>query len=180
MNRAPMNVLRSHLWILVVVAAGCITLVGCSNSNERLRAWVAHVDAEKSGPLPPLPVVPPYHPFQFADSSLRSPFMPTGTIGHAIPNQNRPRQYLERFPLDSLSIVGTIRSHGIWYALIKDPNGLVHRVTKGNYLGQNDGKIISISTGGIQLRELMPNGTGGWASERAYLPLSLASGGQQP
>jgi type IV pilus assembly protein PilP len=106
--------------------------------------------------------------------------MPTGTVGHAIPNLNRPRQYLERFPLDSLSMVGTIYSHGTWYALIKDPNGLIHRVTDGDYLGQDDGKIVSISTGGVELRELLPNGTGGWVSERAYLPLSLASGGQLP
>jgi type IV pilus assembly protein PilP len=77
-------------------------------------------------------------------------------------------------------MVGTIYSHGTWYALIKDPNGLIHRVTDGDYLGQDDGKIVSISTGGVELRELLPNGTGGWVSERAYLPLSLASGGQLP
>ncbi len=168
---------RSAFRILIIVATGCFILAGCSNSSERLRAWVTRIQSERAGPLPPLPTVPPYHPFRFADLNLRSPFMPTGTAGHAIPNLNRPRQYLERFPLDSLSMVGTIRSHGFWYALIKDPNGLIHRVSVGDYLGQDDGKIVSISTGGVELRELLPNGTGGWVSERAYLPLSVASGG---
>ena len=70
-----------------------------------------------------------------------------------------------------------MQMRGIRYALIKDPNGLIHRVTYGNYLGQNDGKIVSISPAGIRLREIVPNGTGGWVVEKAYLPLSLASGG---
>ncbi|EQD53919.1 Pilus assembly protein PilP [mine drainage metagenome] len=164
---------------LVLLATASLALAGCSNQNRHLRAWVKKIETRQPSPLAPIPKLPPYHPYRFKDANLRSPFVPTiATVpGNAIPNPNRPRQYLERFPLDSLSMVGTMEMRGKRYALIKDPNGLIHRVTYGNYIGQNDGKIISISPAEIGLREIVPNGTGGWVVEKAYLPLSLASGG---
>ncbi len=168
------------LTAFILLATASLALSGCSSQNRELRSWVHKIEAQKPGPLTPIPKLPPYHPYRFNDAHLRSPFVPTiaAIPGNAIPNPNRPRQYLERFPLDSLSMVGTIRTNGRWYALIKDPNGLIHRVTYGNYLGQNDGKIVSITPAEIGLREIVPNGTGGWVVEKAYLPLSLASGGR--
>ena len=164
---------------IVLIAIAGLALAACSDQNRNLRSWVHKIEAQRPGPLAPIPKLPPYHPYRFSDANLRSPFAPTVSIvqGNAMPNPNRPRQYLERFPLDSLSMVGSMQMRGIRYALIKDPNGLIHRVTYGNYLGQNDGKIVSISPAGIRLREIVPNGTGGWVVEKAYLPLSLASGG---
>jgi len=175
-------VIHNHhlsLKTLILVATASFLLAGCSSPNRHLRAWVRKIETQQPSPLAPIPKLPPYNPYKFRDANLRSPFVPAiaATPGNAIPNPNRPRQYLERFPLDSLSMVGTMQMHGRWYALVKDPNGLIHRVTYGNYLGQNDGKIVSISPAEIGLREIVPNGTGGWVVEKAYLPLSLASGG---
>lgn len=175
MNHSSIRILATS----IALAGLCVTLAGCSGQSRHLRAWVHKIEAQKPGPLTPIPRLPPYHPFKFEDHHLRSPFMAAvETVpGNALPNPNRPRQYLERFPLDSLTMVGTIKIEGTWYALIKDPNGLIHRVTYGNYLGQNDGKIISITPAEIGLREIVPNGTGGWVMEHAYLPLARASGG---
>ena len=42
---------------------------------------------------------------------------------------------------------------------------ILHRVADGNYMGQNYGKIISITDSEIKLREIVSDGQGGW-SER--------------
>jgi type IV pilus assembly protein PilP len=88
------------------------------------------------------------------------------------PDRNRPKQYLEQFPLDGLKMVGTLKIDGVRYALIKDSNNIVTRVTAGDYMGQNDGKVIRISEAGIKLREIIANGLGGWTQRPARLPLS--------
>jgi type IV pilus assembly protein PilP len=115
----------------------------------------------------------------FSAELLRSPFVPSiRALPSAVrPNPDRPRQYLERFPLDSLKLVGTLRLGKDVYALVQDPHGIVHRVTYGNYLGQNDGKIVAIHPNGLVLREILANGTGGWVVTRVFMPLSTTSGG---
>jgi type IV pilus assembly protein PilP len=56
-------------------------------------------------------------------------------------------------------------------ALIKDPQGVIHPVHVGNYLGQNYGHITSISEDHVELAELVPNGTGGWMERDASIAL---------
>lgn len=156
-----------------------LPLAGCGGGNGSLRAWMQRVENEPPLPLPPVPRPAPYHPPVFSAARLRSPFVPSvRALPLAVrPNRNRPRQYLERFPLDSLALVGTLIVGRHVYALVRDPHGIVHRVTYGNYLGQNDGKIIAIHSNGIVLREILPNGTGGWVVTRVFMPLSTRSGG---
>lgn len=55
---------------------------------------------------------------------------------------------------------------------MKDPDGIIHRVRPGNYLGQNYGRITSMSEGQIDLVELVPNGVGGWMERPASMALT--------
>jgi type IV pilus assembly protein PilP len=55
--------------------------------------------------------------------------------------------------------------------LVRDPDGVVHRVHVGNYLGQNYGRIISIGEDRIDLVELVTNGAGGWMERQATIAL---------
>jgi type IV pilus assembly protein PilP len=48
----------------------------------------------------------------------------------------------------------------------------VHRVIVGNYLGTNDGKITAISTSKIDVREIVPDGLGGYIERPAALALN--------
>ena len=48
------------------------------------------------------------------------------------------------------------------WALITESNGSVHRVRVGNYLGQNHGRIVSISDTNVNVVEIVPDGQGGW------------------
>ena len=42
-------------------------------------------------------------------------------------------------------MVGTLKLSGRMYGLVQTKDGLVHRVTAGNYMGQADGKITDIT-----------------------------------
>jgi type IV pilus assembly protein PilP len=57
------------------------------------------------------------------------------------------------------------------YGLVQASDRLIHRVTVGNYLGQNDGRIISITDSAIQLVEIIPDGLGGYTERAASIGL---------
>ncbi len=78
---------------------------------------------------------------------------------------------LEQFELDSLRMVGTIDNESNNWAIVLDPNGVVHRVKVGNYIGGNIGKIINIFEDRIDLREIMQDSGGRWEEREAALAL---------
>ncbi|MEJ2159987.1 MAG: pilus assembly protein PilP [Chromatiales bacterium] len=88
------------------------------------------------------------------------------------PDASRPKDFLERYPLDTLRMVGSIAREGSLYGLVQDPDGLIHRILPGNYLGQNDGRVTDISDGEIALVEIVPDGVGGYVERPAGLALS--------
>ena len=51
-------------------------------------------------------------------------------------------------------------------------DGIVHRVLPGNYMGQNEGRIISIEPSRINLIEIVPDGLGGFVERPATLQLA--------
>ena len=87
------------------------------------------------------------------------------------PIQNRSKEYLEQFPLDTLAMVGTLNRQGTTYGLVRTKDGMVHRVTAGNYVGQNDGRITTVSDSGIRLEELVPDGIGSFYKRSAEIGL---------
>ena len=52
-----------------------------------------------------------------------------------------------------------------------DPDTIIHRISVGNYIGKNHGKIIGISEDRIELKEIVPDGQGGWTERDAALAL---------
>lgn len=166
--------------IVALALAGCLLLAGCSNRDMHdLRAWVAQVKARPGPPLKPIPTIQPYDPYIYPQTSLRSPFVGVAPkkVSSVQPDLARDKEYLERFPLDSLKFVGVIAFGGTRYALIRDPEGVVHRVTPGHYLGQNNGRVTAILADKIKLTEIVPNGTGGYMRRPASLKLAQPSGG---
>ncbi|RMH15254.1 MAG: pilus assembly protein PilP [Gammaproteobacteria bacterium] len=87
------------------------------------------------------------------------------------PNPNRRREALESFPLDSLRLTGTFKSGGEAIALVRSPDGVIHRVKKGNYLGTNYGKVVKITKTSVVLSELIANGLGGYERRTARLTM---------
>jgi len=153
------------------------TLAGCSDDMDKLQAQVDEIKNRPGGRIEPLPEVRPYETFTYAASTLRSPFvagMPASASASTgiRPDQNRPREFLEQFSLDTLKMVGTLRLGGRTYGLVQTRDGLVHRVLPGNHLGQADGRITAIEDGRISLTEIVPDGMGGFIERPAALALS--------
>jgi type IV pilus assembly protein PilP len=88
------------------------------------------------------------------------------------PDSKRNREFLEQFSLDTLAMVGTLKLQGRSYGLVQTRDGLVHRVLPGQYMGQNDGKITSITDSKISLVEIVPDGMGGYMERPAAIGLT--------
>lgn len=167
-KRAP--VMRMSLLLGVV-----LTLSACS-SNTDLRDWVAQEKAKKGAPIPPLPVIKTFETFTYSDQSNRDPFSPsTAELQPANsgprPDENRAKEPLEMFALDSLKMVGTVGGGASMEVLVKDPAGVIHRVHRNEHMGQSYGRVTAISEDHIDLVELVSNGNGGWMERPASIAL---------
>jgi len=83
---------------------------------------------------------------------------------------NRRKEPLEAYPLDSMSMVGSVVRAGRPYALLRVDN-LLYQVKAGDYLGQNYGKITKISETDISLREIVQDAAGEWIERSSALQL---------
>jgi len=160
--------------LAAVAVTGATLLGGCSGAQSDLQQWIAEVKQRPGGRIEPLPEVKPYETYAYADADLRSPFAPAAPAaagGGVRPDTKRNREFLEQFSLDTLKMVGTLRLEGRQFGLVQTKDGLVHRVLPGQYVGQNDGKILSISDAKISLVEIVPDGMGGYMERPAALGL---------
>lgn len=166
-----------HTKLIPVTALVMALLGGCSGDMDELQQKVAEIRSRPGERIEPLPQIKPYETFAYNAGNLRSPFVPgapAGTdIANAIrPDAKRPREFLEQFPIDSMKMVGTLALNGRNYGLVQGKDGLVHRVLPGNYMGQNDGRVVSITGTRISVIEIVPDGVGGYIERPAALALT--------
>jgi len=164
--------------IFVAIASSLTGCVDWVDGTADLKQFVVTQNSQPAGQIKPLPEFKPYHSFVYEGASMREPFTPLVPLSivpdsdkqlveeeptRLKPDQEREREYLESFALDSLVMVGTIelKSGSLW-ALIQDSNSELHRVAKGNFMGLDHGEITSIDDRSIQLSEIISNGRGGW------------------
>jgi type IV pilus assembly protein PilP len=144
---------------------------------------IAFVEAERAKPaghVKPLPQPQEYESYEYDSIDLRDPFVPTDqpdegrvVVDNGIhPDLTRSKEELERYPLDSLRMVGTLNKDDVVWALVKDSDGTVHRVRAGNYMGQNYGKITTINNVTIELVEFVKDGLEGWVDRKANLAIT--------
>ncbi|HEX7011574.1 MAG TPA: pilus assembly protein PilP, partial [Steroidobacteraceae bacterium] len=163
--------------LIPLAALALIAMAGCSSDMDELRQKVAEIKARPGERIEPLPEIKPYEAFVYNVANLRSPFVASAPARNDAtsgvrPDVKRPREFLEQFPLDTLRMVGTLELHGRKYGLVQGKDGLVHRVLPGNYMGQNDGRIVSITNTRISLIEIVPDGLGGYIERPASLALT--------
>lgn len=164
---------------LPVLASGLV-LSACSSDMDDLDQYINEVKAREGGRIEPLPEIKPYEVFTYvADTEgLRSPFVPDspqsagGPTDGARPDPERSREFLEQFPLDALEMVGTLELGEATYGLLQTRDGLIHRVLPGNYVGQNDGRIIAVTESEIRVVEIVSDGIGGYLERDAAIGLS--------
>jgi len=171
--------MQGNMFIRAGVLGVAALMIGCSSGvDDDLLSYVDDVKARPGGRIEPLPQVKPYETFTYvADASIRSPFLPDrpdspSKMAGPKPLQNRSKEYLEQFPLDTLAMVGTLDREGRTYGLVQTQDGMVHRVTAGNFVGQNDGQITGVNDAGIALEELVSDGIGGFYTRSAEIGLN--------
>lgn len=160
----------------------CVALVvslvsACSSDMDELERQIADIKSKPGERIDPLPEIKPYEAFSYQASSMRSPFVPSAPVRSEVANAVRPdakrtREFLEQFPLDTLRMVGTLQLNGRNYGLVQGKDGLVHRVLLGNYMGQNDGRVVGITATKISVIEIVPDGVGGYIERPAALALN--------
>jgi type IV pilus assembly protein PilP len=163
--------------LLAITAAG---LAACGGNMDDLDSYINEVKARPGGRIEPLPEITPYEVFTYvADKEgMRSPFAPDTpqvagpASGGSRPDPDRPAEFLESFPLDTLRMVGTLDINETVYGLVQTTDGLIHRVVPGNYMGQNDGRVTEITESEIVLVEIISDGIGGYIERDAAIGLS--------
>jgi type IV pilus assembly protein PilP len=162
---------------LAICLCGCLALGACGGSGHPdLDAWMKEQGKTTKGKLDPLPQIKPYDPFTYNAFDLPDPFKPrkiepTKGSSKLAPDFTRRREPLEAFPLESLTMVGTLAKQKTVYALVRTPERDVYQVRTGNYLGQNYGVIIEIGDSDLKLKELLQDGAGDWTERSSSLQL---------
>jgi type IV pilus assembly protein PilP len=160
--------------LAIAIAA---SLAGCGGeSHQDLRAWMADQGKGARGKLEPVPQIKPYEPFAYNAFDMPDPFKPRKIEpakggSKLAPDLARRREPLESFPLESLTMVGTLEKDRAVFALIRTPEKDVYQVRAGNHMGQDFGVITGITETEIKLRELVQDGAGDWTERTSSLQL---------
>jgi len=184
----------ASLKALLVSVTLLFSLTGCVwiEDTQDLVKYVAEVQARPSRPIKSLPEFEAYEAFVYEGTSLRNPFLAVVKFvsedgdeenlaldpgNTPEPNEERIKDYLESFAIKNLSMVGTIsKGVGEEWALIVDPNGEIHRVASGAYMGLDHGSVIKVTAQKIKLIETISNGRGGWITRPRSIELIESKG----
>jgi type IV pilus assembly protein PilP len=168
--------LRLSAGVLLVTA-----LAACTGEQEELQQWMDQQKREVKPSVQPLSPPKKFDPQPYLALTGVDPFS-TQKLTVALkqearqPNSmlaaeiNRRKEPLEAYPVDSMSMVGSVVKQGRQYALLKVDN-LLYQVKVGDYLGQNYGKITKITETDISLREIVQDAAGEWIERSGSLQL---------
>ena len=158
-----------------------LVLAACSGEQEELQQWMDQQRREVKPSVQPISPPKKFNPQAYAATDGVEPFssqkltvalkqearQPNSLLASEI---NRRKEPLEAFPLDSMTMVGSVTKQGRPFALLRVDN-LLYQVKLGDYLGQNYGKIVRISETDVGLREIVQDAAGEWIERPSTLQL---------
>ena len=165
-----------------LAAGGLVMLAtGCADEQDELQQWMEQQKREVKPSVLPLNAPKKFNPQPYASVDGVEPFstqkltvalkqearQPNSLVSAEI---NRRKEPLEAYPLDSMSMVGSVMKQGRQYAFMRVDN-LLHNVKVGDYLGQNYGKITKISETDVSLREIVQDAAGEWIERTSAIQL---------
>ena len=168
----------------LIVALGAVLssmLVACGGSSDELRQWMADTRREMRPVTPKVSEPKTFEPFLYRNPGEIDPFDPAkvanalrklssrSTSGLA-PDLSRRKEPLESFPIDAITMVGTLQRPNLRYALLR-VDGLVYQIKVGNYAGQNFGIVSAISENAVTLKEVVQDAAGEWVERVTTLQL---------
>jgi len=160
----------------LLLASGCLLLASCGSSTDEVRQWMADVKKEIRPVATKLPEPKTYEAFVYPDKNEVDPFDPAKITNvlrklaaksnnGLAPDPNRRKEPLEAYPLDSISMVGTLSKPGLQFVLLRAEGKL------GNYVGQNFGVVTKISDSQVTLKEVVQDASGEWVERISTLQL---------
>jgi type IV pilus assembly protein PilP len=164
-----------------IVLLSVLLLGACGAENEELQQWMDQQRREVKPNVTPLQPPKKFDPEPYAQVQGVEPFsnqkltvalkqearQPNSLLAAEL---NRRKEPLEAYPLDSMSMVGSVARQGQPFALLRVEN-LLYQVKVGDYLGQNYGRITKIAETEIGLREIVQDAAGEWIERPATLQL---------
>jgi type IV pilus assembly protein PilP len=177
-----------HTLLLALTAAAALSACD-SSEHEEITKWMAEQRATTKPQVQPIPEPKKFTPENYALEGSTDPFsnlkltqalkrdaQQAGSASAALlaPELNRRKEPLEAFPLDAMTMVGSLLKKGQPVALLKVDN-LLYQVRPGNYLGQNYGRITKVGENEVVLRELVQDAAGEWVERTATLQLQEKS-----
>lgn len=181
MSRLPMTARARRLAVAAAPLAAALLLAGCAGEHDDLREWMKQQEREVKPNVTPLQPPSRFDPQPYTSAQAVEPFS-TQKLTVALkqetrqPNSllaselNRRKEPLEAYPLDTMTMVGSVTKEGRPFALLRVDN-LLYQVKVGDYLGQNYGRITRIAETEIQLREIVQDAAGEWVERPATLQL---------
>lgn len=164
--------MTSPKYLIVLLAS--VLVAGCGGESD-VERYIKDPGVKGSKPAP-LPEVKKFPIADYDRENIKNPFtaklviISAGPDVPGSPDMARPRQPLESYPLDTLRINGYLVQNNKPYALVLDTDKEVHRVTVGNYLGQDYGKVVAITREGVKVVESIQDNTGSWTERVVTLP----------
>ena len=164
----------------LIVGFGAL-LAGCAGDQDELTQWMEQQKREVKPNVEPLSPPKKFIPQPYAALGAVEPFS-TQKLTVALkqearqPNSllaaeiNRRKEPLEAYPVDSMTMVGSVMRNGQQFALLRVDN-LLYQVKTGDYLGQNYGKITKISETDVSYREIVQDAAGEWIERSSALQL---------
>ena len=166
---------------LLLASLIAIGLQGCADDQNELQQWMEQQKREVKPSIEPLSAPKKFVPQAYSMLTSVEPFS-TQKLAVALKQEarqansllageiNRRKEPLEAYPVDSMSMVGSVMRGGRPYALLKVDN-LLYQVKPGDYLGQNYGKITKISETDVAFREIVQDAAGEWTERMSALQL---------
>lgn len=102
--------------------------------------------------------------YRVGDLGLSTPAAPSRA------DPGRHLEPLERVPLESVRMVGTLARSGQLVALVR-ASGALYVVRPGHRIGPNSGRVVRITEAEITLREMAQDPTGAWIERVAVIAL---------
>ena len=163
------------------VAAMLVVVAGCGAEHEELQSWMEQQRREVKPSVQPLSAPKRFDPQAYTGAQSVEPFsnqkltvalkqearQPNSLLATEL---NRRKEPLEAYPLDSMSMVGSVAKSGRPFALLRVDN-LLYQVKVGDYVGQNYGRITKIDETQIVLREIVQDAAGEWIERSTNLQL---------
>ncbi|MBP9721825.1 MAG: pilus assembly protein PilP [Gammaproteobacteria bacterium] len=136
--------------------------------------------AQAKHPIEALPPKPQKVNNKYLGLNHRSPFISSEEFvksqvasSNAIqqPDLERPKEVLEKIPIENLVMVGSLKKDNTVWALIADSAGRIYKVKVGSYIGENYGQVTEVHEKNLEIKEAISNGFGGWQSNTVIMKL---------